>query len=465
MNKKLLSLTTMAIVVTMAAMAAVPHGYYKAIEGKKDKELKDAIQTLISPHTVHDYSSLWYYFYETDPMPNNPEQVWDMYSNNQYFFGTRGKSVSGMNKEHSFPKSWWGGQDEDDGFYAYTDLHHLIPSDATANNRKSNWPMGEVGSITYDNGVTKVGTPKTGQGGGASRVFEPDDEYKGDFARIYFYMATIYQDYHWVTTWQVNNEDNSGNENWKTLTPWSIDLLLKWARADTVSQKEKDRNDAVFRCQNNRNPFVDDPLLCEYIWGNRQGQVYDASHTGTVNPDPDPQDDPTLITPTQGTLLDFGEIKLGESTTRTLYVKGADLIGNLTLQLYRYDYRMFSIPTTSLAAALVCTEEGYPLEVTYTPTALGEHKAKLLFMGANMVGSVAVEIQARCVEHPIGDEVIGDLNGDGKVDVSDVNIVINLILEQMQFEELIEGVNPDVTGDDKVDVSDVNMLINIILEQ
>ena len=62
-----------------------------------------------------------------------------------------------------------------------------------------------------------------------------------------------------------------------------------------------------------------------------------------------------------------------------------------------------------------------------------------------------------------GDEpVLGDLNDDGKVDVSDVNIAINIILGGTDNEQL--KALADLTGDGKVDVSDVNTLINIILK-
>ena len=456
MNKKIISTSLVilgVLISTTWAMADVPKGYYNTLVGKRDKNLKDAIQTLIAQHTVHSYNSLWYYFYETDMKPGTNGQVWDMYSAETYFFGTRGNAVNGMNKEHSFPKSWWGGTKVD----AYTDLNHLMPSDASANTAKSNWPLGEVYSTSFNNGVTKVGTAFSGQGGGATKVFEPADEYKGDFARVYFYMVTIYQDYNWVTTWMVNNND------WKTLNQWSIDLLLKWAREDPVSEKEINRNDAVFRCQNNRNPFIDDPLLCEYIWGNRSGQDYTLDHSGTVNPDPEPVDEPTIITPTQGTILDFGEVKMGESTSRTLYVKGTSLTSNLTLQLYRYDYRMFSIPTTSIDYTQVCTESGYPLVVTYSPTALGEHKAKLLLTGGGMVGSIGIDIKARCVERPADELITGDLNGDNKVDVSDVNIIINIILKTEPNNGLLNEAEPDINGDGVIDVADVNAVINIVL--
>ena len=448
----------LAVTTALALSAGAPNGFYRSLEGKKGKELKDAIQALIAPHTVHSYNSLWYYFYETDPRPEHPEQVWDMYSNNTYFWGTRGDAVDGMNKEHSLPKSWWGGTKND----AYTDLNHLLPSDAKANTAKSNWPLGEVnGTPSFNNGVSMAGAPKSGQGGGATKVFEPDDEYKGDFARIYFYMATIYQDYNWVTTWQVNNYTSGGDVNWQTLTPWSIDLLVRWAREDTVSAKEIARNDAVFRCQNNRNPFIDDPLLFEYIWGNRVGQEYDSSHGGTVNPDPDPTGDPQLITPTQGTLLDFGDVDLGQSATRTLYVKGENLTSDIKVQLYRYDYLLFSVNANTIDFNQVCSEHGYPLEVTYTPTAVGEHKAKLLIMGGGIVGSIGIDIKARCNEPEY--HVFGDLNDDFEVDIDDMNILINVMLNGDTGLIFNEDVDPDLTGDGKVDIDYLNLIINIIL--
>ncbi len=55
----------------------------------------------------------------------------------------------------------------------------------------------------------------------------------------------------------------------------------------------------------------------------------------------------------------------------------------------------------------------------------------------------------------------GDINGDGKVDVSDVNIIINIMLGKVQA-SAYPG-NSDINGDNSVDVSDVNAVINIML--
>ncbi len=59
--------------------------------------------------------------------------------------------------------------------------------------------------------------------------------------------------------------------------------------------------------------------------------------------------------------------------------------------------------------------------------------------------------------------VLGDLNGDGAVDVEDVNVLINLILDSITPDELAG--NPDLDGSGGTDVADVNTLINLILNQ
>lgn len=532
--KNFLLTALLVICAGISVFATAPAGYYRSLNGLKGQALKDAVHNLIKPHTVVSYNSLWNYFPSTDCVPTDRSRVWDMYSSNVYHFnGFRG--VQGMHKEHSFPKSWWGGTEVD----AYTDLHHLYPSDGEANMAKSNHPLGEVANASFDNGVTKVGTPVSGQGGGDGAVFEPGDAYKGDFARTYFYMATCYQDYNWKHTFMVNNS------NWKTLNTWAIDLLLKWSRNDPVSDKENDRNDAVYRIQNNRNPFIDHPELIEYIWGDKQNQVFNIDGGGDT-----PEGEPTLTTPTQGTELNFGEVALGKSIDYVVYVKGERLTNSLSVRVYKNDYQMFTTNVTSIDRTTANSEQGYPLVITYTPTAIGTHKAKLLLSDGGLVGSIGVELSASClpaptlnpilaydatnvtdtsfvanwqattdvidyyiVNHAIFDENndeldsesvivdadessceftnfklgkkhtytvqsyrlgytseesnvitiensngIGDVNADGKVDVSDVTMVINMILGTENKSE-----NADINADGNINVSDVTALINLIL--
>ncbi len=385
------TLVLMAALTCLGASAAIPDGYYSSLNGKSGQALKDAIHELAIRHTTLSYGSLWAYFAETDCRDDDNSKVWDMYSDKTYYFRGGTSGVYGMHKEHSLPKSWWGGYDETQGYAGYTDINHLYPSDGDANMAKSNHPLGEVSTASFDNGVTKVGSPKTGQGGGSNSVFEPDDRYKGDFARTYFYMACAYQNYTWKYTYMLTNN------SWKSLNDWSIDLLCRWARNDAVSDKEVSRNDAVQKHQNNRNPFIDFPELFEYIWGNRQGEVFYVDDT---NPQPVYDGDPELITPTQGTVLDFGEVAIGKSLDYILYIKGRGLNNPLSLQLYRYDYEMFNISVTTVSRTAANSAEGYPLTITYTPTALGEHTTRLLISDGGLTGSVGVELRARCVPVP-----------------------------------------------------------------
>ena len=363
---RILFTAVMVMGVWATGNATIPPGYYNSLEGKSGQALKDAVHNLTSQHTVFSYNSLWIYFAETDCRPEDKRKVWDMYSDNTYYFRGGTSGVSGMHKEHSLPKSWWGGYDE----------------------------TGEVSRATFDNGVTKVGSPKTGQGGGSSTVFEPDDRYKGDFARTYFYMACAYQHYYWKYTYMMNNN------TWKTFNDWSIELLCRWARNDAVSDKEVDRNEAVQHSQNNRNPFIDIPQLFEYIWGNRQGEVFYLSDAGTSTDTTTYNGEPELISPTQGTVLDFGEVALGKSLDYCVYIKGQGLNNPLSVQLYRYDYEMFSIPVSTISRTMANSSEGYPLKITYTPTTTGEHMTRLLILDGGLVGSVGVELRARCVPVP-----------------------------------------------------------------
>lgn len=380
LHKVLLLILTMT---ALSASAAIPTGYYNSLNGKKEGELKTAIYNLCRNFTlVSSYSALPQYFQQTDLYPNS-KRWWDMYSDIPLY----APSFNGLNREHSFPKSWWGGSETTS---AYVDLNHLYPSEAAANMAKSNYPLGEVDTkyITFENGISTVGSPVAGQGGGASAVFEPADEYKGDFARTYFYMVTTYQDLTWKYTYMVSQN------LYPTLNSWSIDLLLKWHRQDPVSDKEENRNDAVYKIQNNRNPFIDYPDLAEYLWGNKKGQSFSTSASS------EPVGDPILVTPVQDMALDFGQVAIGGTVTSKLFFQGENLTSPISLSIYRGDTQYFSIPTKSIAASLINASSGYWLTVTYTPTALGTHTARLLISGGGIDGSRGIELRGECLAVP-----------------------------------------------------------------
>lgn len=262
--------------------ASEPDGYYRDAYGKGGYTLKTALHNIIKGHTVVSYSGLFNAYQKTDEKDG---RIWDMYSNCNFSFSNRCGNYKNecdcYNREHSFPKSWF-----DDATPMYSDLFHLYPTDGKVNGMRSNYPFGEVGSPTYTsaNG-SKLGNNTTS--GYSGKVFEPIDEYKGDFARSYFYMATRYEDK--IASWR--SCPICGGDNKASFKQWTVDLLLKWHRQDPVSQKEKDRNDAVYNYQHNRNPFIDHPELVEKIWGN-DNTVFDPSDPNLPPVNPDDPDDP-----------------------------------------------------------------------------------------------------------------------------------------------------------------------------
>ena len=405
-----LLLTSLLAMGGAGAWAEIPEGYYDACEGLTKSALKSQLYTIVKNHTAISYSKgTWAAFKYTDV--HDGDYWWDMYTDDQVPV----TSTSGMNVEHSFPKSWWGGTKND----AYKDIVHLVPANANANNLRSNHPFAEVGTeLSYKQSVPsprfKYGTPKAGQAEGYAKCFEPDDEYKGDFARIYFYMVTCYQN----LTWAGNGPLTAEQGTYPTLKPWAIEMLLRWHRMDPVSQKELDRNEGIWSQQNNRNPFVDHPEMVEYIWGDKMGEGWSASgSTGPVNPpvdpDPDPDPDPDtdyglLTSPLAGDTYLFEGVHPGETMLLEIPVLGKDLTRALTASISGVGADMFSLkvgslslPAVNINASDIVDENGYALKVVYAPTAETEADgwdlATLTLSGQDLKEPVTVTLQGSCV--------------------------------------------------------------------
>lgn len=297
MRKKLLRLSLAFLVSVMPALpmlAQIPEGYYSSLKGKKGAELKTAIHDIIKKANVLEYGSgnrnTWWGFWSTDR--DERGYFIDRYSSESEWVKStsQGAAGAGMNIEHSFPKSWWGGAKNQ----AYKDLYNLMPCESRINSTKSNYPMGKVVSGDKGNGWTKVGKGTDGKW-----YWEPADPWKGDFARGYMYMATAYQDYNW-----------SGNQApqilqqgaYPTLKEWAYKLYIQWAKADKPNALEIKRNNDVAKIQGNRNPYVDFPNLMEYVWGDSTNIAFNPETTvksssyvngeggggGSIDPDPNP---------------------------------------------------------------------------------------------------------------------------------------------------------------------------------
>lgn len=254
--------------------AQIPAGYYDNAIGDTGITMKIALHNIIKGHTVVSYSSLHTHFQVTDKRPDG--KVWDMYSDipggtppYEFTFitdkcGNYQNEGDCYNREHSFPQSWFSSASP-----MKSDLFHVYPTDGKVNGKRSNYPYGDVGTPTW----TSLNGSKLGPSvspGYSGTVFEPIDAYKGDFARSYFYMAVRYysEDGSWPGSVSTNGAEPK---------PWALNLLYQWHLQDTVSQKEIDRNNAVYGIQNNRNPFIDHPEWVDTIW------FYSASSPSSID--------------------------------------------------------------------------------------------------------------------------------------------------------------------------------------
>ena len=280
-----------------AALWAVDESYYSSyINNKSGSNLFTGVHNVAKVgYSSLSYKGLWSAYCAIDI--NSSGKVWDMYSNTTSY--TCGGSAQGAsyskegdsyNREHSIPKSWFGGSE--DSNTPGTDLFHVVPTDGYVNNMRASLIFGEVSSASYtSNSGCKKGTPKAisiensilGESSSqsptsVSTVFEPMDEYKGDFARGYFgtMLKWANGDYQTFTTAPGNAIFASSytEANRYGLTAYGVALLLKWHREDPVSQKEIDRNNGIQNQQGNRNPFIDYPVLAEYIWGKYTGETF-----------------------------------------------------------------------------------------------------------------------------------------------------------------------------------------------
>lgn len=244
--------------------AQIPDGYYDQADGLYGEELREALHHIISDHSPRTYSQLWQDFELTDKKPNG--QVWDMYSDvpegtppyvYQFFVdqcGNYSQEGDCYNREHTWPISWFGGS----VMPMYTDLFHIVPTDGWVNMKRANYPYGEVSNPNWvsANGG-KLGPNTTA--GFSGVVFEPIDAYKGDLARGMLYMSVRYMG-------QDNNWPGSDMSDGADLLPWALELMQQWHEQDPVSNKEIERNQAIYELQGNRNPFIDHPDFVDLIW-------------------------------------------------------------------------------------------------------------------------------------------------------------------------------------------------------
>lgn len=344
----LIGVTTSANAIDRKTLAQ----YASSLNGLKKEQLKAALHKLMDKKKVLKYGGrgpgyTWHGFWYTDRDPQTNE-CYNRYSDKKFYFESTntGNAIAGMNIEHSFPKSWWGGHKND----AWCDLYNLYPSDSQANSSKSNFVMGVVVNVQEEAGV---GYDKVGMGyadGRLVKMWEPGDRFKGEFSRSYMYMATTYQNLNFVSEGTKQLETGA----YPTLKKWSSDLFRQWSKNDRVDEMEIKRNEAIYKIQNNRNLFIDYPNLAEYVWGDSMDVEFnpyrsittasdDARYTSVIVPEDPVTPDNPQVTPQGGTFVKTTTVPVAGKRYVLVANTGSNFVIASTLKGKNYGY----LPTNS----------------------------------------------------------------------------------------------------------------------
>ena len=247
--------------------STAPANYYNSLDGTSGQGLRDALQAIIAEEGVvraQTYADVYDILEAADQNPLNSNEVWLVYTEQgrpKLDRQMTSNNTGTWNREHVFPRSRGGyysiGDDDiPDGINVYwntnadslrhgnSDAHHLRAADGPENSSR--------GNKFY--GLDEYIGPENTQG-----------SFKGDVARSIFYMAIRYNGLSVVDGYPDGNVGEFGD----------LATLLEWHENDPPDDFEMNRNNVVYTWQKNRNPFIDQPELVDYIWGDQAGQTWE----------------------------------------------------------------------------------------------------------------------------------------------------------------------------------------------
>ena len=245
----------------------IPNGYYDAAEGFTGSDLKTQLNLIIKDHIAFPYTSsntdVWDILKQTDKDSLNPNNVLLLYSGWSKNADMEYANGSGWNREHVWAKSHG---DFGTSMGAGTGVHAIRPCDVSVNSARNNRWFAEC-STEYIDGDGPTGCYTSSE----EWVWKPNDNVKGDVARMIFYMATRYEGNGTEPDLEVIDYLPANNNTTEPVHAKLSDLLL-WNAQDPVSEWERTRNDIIYYSfQSNRNPFIDHPEYCQIIWGGMIG--------------------------------------------------------------------------------------------------------------------------------------------------------------------------------------------------
>tara|TARA_R110002153_G_scaffold241605_1_gene396734 strand:+ start:11577 stop:16061 length:4485 start_codon:yes stop_codon:yes gene_type:complete len=242
--------------------------------------IKMSINGIISAdHKDLSYSEVWTALTHTDEDPANSNNVILWYkgtsiAKNLNGSGSQSTDPDNWNREHSWPQSH-GFKDLEEDAEAYTDIHHLRPTDISVNQSR--------GNLDFDNSDNEL--PESPNNRVDDDSFEPRDEVKGDVARMMFYMDTRYEGGGSDTTFDLQLVDSLTSTG--TTELGRLCRLIEWHNADPVNAAEQLRNNTIYEYQGNRNPYIDHPEWVDILY-----QTAACSDVG-VDPEPEPEPEPS----------------------------------------------------------------------------------------------------------------------------------------------------------------------------
>ncbi|WP_299336087.1 endonuclease [uncultured Psychroserpens sp.] len=254
-----------------------PTGYYNSLDGLADTALRQALQDIIAdPNVVRaqTYADVLDILVEADQNPLNSNEVWLLYTEQgrpKLDLQTGSDNNGKWNREHTYPRSRGGFNDiEDDEIadgrdifwttkadslrHGNSDAHALRAADGPENSLRNNKHYGDPLLGGYDGSEATIGDP-----------LRLGESFRGDVARSVLYMEIRYNGLAVVNGYPENGPGELGD----------LATLLDWHRNDPPDDFEMNRNNVVYTWQFNRNPFIDQPDLVEYIWGTNVGDVWD----------------------------------------------------------------------------------------------------------------------------------------------------------------------------------------------
>jgi hypothetical protein len=197
-------------------------------------------------------------------------------------------------------------------------------------------------------------------------------------------MVTAYEDY--ATLWTGNSINQLDNNTYPVFEQWTVDLLLKWNQQDPVSQKEITRTNEAYKIQGNRNPYIDYPLLAEYIWGKMMSVPFNTDGNVTF---------PYLSSPNNGAIVDFGKVIYQKKTTATLNIKASNLSSKLLLSISGANASNFSIEKDTISKSEA--EAGFILNISFDAATIGVKTAELSISGGGITTTI-VNLKANATD-------------------------------------------------------------------